>query len=327
MVYMTSWLVMQDSEDRNKGIYIQELEVELSYRILSQSLNERANRLRKAEQRCFASGNIIEFTMWDEMAENFNKSILDTLEQPVIVAVSSCRVSKYRDYQLPATPATYHYLNPNIPEADQSQADKKATIINDSYHCMDHGPQPRPGCKYNFMAFITDPPATAPLTFFTPAADDKCNKMLKWKEHCLVYENPLTLLPQEASFSSQVARFMVTCFRAQTSFTVSSLFASSVVRKLGSKNALLLGTTADSDPEGDISLVEKLLNDNSSPRTLDELNSEDIIEFFSAFPIPVEGSDSLLKETNTILSYLDDSLHELETFSFDIEEKNSGSNH
>ncbi|GKD38863.1 hypothetical protein Tco_1259070, partial [Tanacetum coccineum] len=82
---------------------------------------------------------------------------------------------------------------------------------------------------------------------------------------------------------------------------------------------------ADFDPEGDISLVEKLLNDNSSPRTLDELNSEDIIEFFSAFPIPVEGSDSLLEETNTILSYLDDSLHELETFSFDIEEKNGGS--
>ncbi|GJT96242.1 hypothetical protein Tco_1091760 [Tanacetum coccineum] len=82
---------------------------------------------------------------------------------------------------------------------------------------------------------------------------------------------------------------------------------------------------ADSDPEGDIRLVEKLLNDNSSHRTPDELNSEDIIEFFSAFPIPVEDSDSLLEETNTILSYLDDSLPELETFSFDIEEKNSGS--
>ncbi|GKC31312.1 hypothetical protein Tco_1038606 [Tanacetum coccineum] len=44
----------------------------------------------------------------------------------------------------------------------------------------------------------------------------------------------------------------------------------------------------------------------------------------NAFPIPVEGSDFLLEETNTILSYLDDSLPELETFSFDIEEKNSG---
>ncbi|GJW25063.1 hypothetical protein Tco_0038874 [Tanacetum coccineum] len=48
-----------------------------------------------------------------------------------------------------------------------------------------------------------------------------------------------------------------------------------------------------------------------------------IIEFFSAFPIPVEGSDFIFEETNAILSYLDDSLLELETFSFHIEEKNS----
>ncbi|GJZ94744.1 hypothetical protein Tco_0666947 [Tanacetum coccineum] len=81
---------------------------------------------------------------------------------------------------------------------------------------------------------------------------------------------------------------------------------------------------ADFDPEGDIRLDEKLINDNSSHRTPDELNYEDIIEFFSAFPTPVEDSDSLLEETNTILSYLDDSLPELETFSFDVEEKNSG---
>ncbi|GKD51965.1 hypothetical protein Tco_1280941, partial [Tanacetum coccineum] len=88
---------------------------------------------------------------------------------------------------------------------------------------------------------------------------------------------------------------------------------------------------ADSDPEGDIRLVEKLLTNNSSHRTPDELNFEDIIEFFSAFPIPVEDSDSLLEETNTILSYLDNSLPELETFkkfSFHddpTEEKNCGS--
>ncbi|GJY92013.1 hypothetical protein Tco_0507795 [Tanacetum coccineum] len=81
----------------------------------------------------------------------------------------------------------------------------------------------------------------------------------------------------------------------------------------------------DFDPEGDIRLVEKLSYDNSSPRPPEELNSEDIFKFFSAFPIPVEGSDFLLEDTNTMLSHLDDSLPELETFSFDIEEKNSDS--
>ncbi|GJU31072.1 hypothetical protein Tco_1174661 [Tanacetum coccineum] len=81
----------------------------------------------------------------------------------------------------------------------------------------------------------------------------------------------------------------------------------------------------DFNPEGDTRLIEKLSYDNSSPRPPEELNSEDIIEFFSAILITVEGSDFLLEETNTILSYLDDSLPELENFSFDIEEKNSGS--
>ncbi|GKD94093.1 hypothetical protein Tco_1373930 [Tanacetum coccineum] len=91
-------------------------------------------------------------------------------------------------------------------------------------------------------------------------------------------------------------------------------------------NSIPLGIDeVDFDLEGDTCLIEKLLYDNSSPRPSEELNFEDIINFFSAFPIPVEGSDFLLEETNTILSYLDFSLPELETFSFDIEEKNSGS--
>ncbi|GJV18175.1 hypothetical protein Tco_1363498 [Tanacetum coccineum] len=89
-------------------------------------------------------------------------------------------------------------------------------------------------------------------------------------------------------------------------------------------NPIPLGIAgADSDPEGDIRLVEKLLNDNSSHQTPDELNYEDIIEFFSAFPIPVEDLlvDSLLERDNTIFSHLDDSLPELETFSFDVGKK------
>nr|GFA16022.1 hypothetical protein [Tanacetum cinerariifolium] len=53
---------------------------------------------------------------------------------------------------------------------------------------------------------------------------------------------------------------------------------------------------ADCDPEEEICLIEKLLYDNSSPRTLEEFiskNSDAIIESFSPFPIPVEDSDSL----------------------------------
>ncbi|GJZ52372.1 hypothetical protein Tco_0606887, partial [Tanacetum coccineum] len=67
---------------------------------------------------------------------------------------------------------------------------------------------------------------------------------------------------------------------------------------------------ADFDPEEDIRLVEKLLYDNSSPRPPEEFNSEisdAIIESFSPSPIPVEDSDSLIKEIDIFLA-LDDSI-------------------
>ncbi|GJY33605.1 DNA helicase [Tanacetum coccineum] len=47
-------------------------------------------------------------------------SNIHSMEKPVIIAISSCRVSKYTDYQLSASLATYYYLNPKIPEAEES---------------------------------------------------------------------------------------------------------------------------------------------------------------------------------------------------------------
>ncbi|GKB97906.1 hypothetical protein Tco_0984043 [Tanacetum coccineum] len=50
-----------------------------------------------------------------------------------------------------------------------------------------------------------------------------------------------------------------------------------------------------------------------------------LILFSLPLPIPYEDSDSLVEETDTLLSHFDNSSPEYETFSFDIEEKSSGS--
>ncbi|GKD72425.1 hypothetical protein Tco_1330707 [Tanacetum coccineum] len=66
----------------------------------------------------------------------------------------------------------------------------------------------------------------------------------------------------------------------------------------------------EADPEEDIRLIEKLLNDDSSPHSLEELNSEipdAIIESFSPSPIPVEDSDSLMEKIDIFLAS-DDSI-------------------
>ncbi|GJR98321.1 hypothetical protein Tco_0270495 [Tanacetum coccineum] len=72
----------------------------------------------------------------------------------------------------------------------------------------------------------------------------------------------------------------------------------------------------DSNPEGDIRLMERLLYDNSTPRPSEafQVNSDTIIESFPTFTIPVEDSDSLFPG-------LDDSIPSgIESDDFDSED-------
>ncbi|GJY54632.1 hypothetical protein Tco_0446296 [Tanacetum coccineum] len=62
---------------------------------------------------------------------------------------------------------------------------------------------------------------------------------------------------------------------------------------------------SDFDHEEEIHLVKKLLYDNSSPRPPEKFNSKNsdaVIESFSASPILVEGSDSLMDEIDIFLA-------------------------
>nr|GEU72393.1 hypothetical protein [Tanacetum cinerariifolium] len=67
---------------------------------------------------------------------------------------------------------------------------------------------------------------------------------------------------------------------------------------------------ADCDHEEEIRLIKKLLYDNTSPRPSEEFifeNSDVAIKSFSPSPIPVEDSNSLMKEIDLSLT-LDDSM-------------------
>ncbi|GJS22205.1 hypothetical protein Tco_0450837 [Tanacetum coccineum] len=92
-------------------------------------------------------------------------------------------------------------------------------------------------------------------------------------------------------------------------------------------NPILPGITKTNfDPKEDIRLIKKLLYDNSSPRPLEELNSEiydAMIESFSSSPIPVKDSDSLMEEIDIFLD-VDDSIPPgIDSDGYDSEEDNS----
>ncbi|GJT05817.1 DNA helicase [Tanacetum coccineum] len=64
-------------------------------------------------------GNVIQLTMWDDLAKYFNKQEIEKLPFPTLNAVSSCQAAS-TDVQLAATLATYYYINPQIPEAENA---------------------------------------------------------------------------------------------------------------------------------------------------------------------------------------------------------------
>ncbi|GKG01829.1 hypothetical protein Tco_0306534, partial [Tanacetum coccineum] len=79
----------------------------------------------------------------------------------------------------------------------------------------------------------------------------------------------------------------------------------------------------------DVILREKLLNVHHLISKIESLKvnptPDRVLESPSLFPIPVADSDSFLEESDTSLSYLDNSLLEFETSSDHTEETRSGS--
>nr|GEX45857.1 hypothetical protein [Tanacetum cinerariifolium] len=79
----------------------------------------------------------------------------------------------------------------------------------------------------------------------------------------------------------------------------------------------------------DVILREKLLNINRLIANIESLNDnptpDRVLKSPSSFPIPIEDSDSFMKETNISFPYSDNSLPEFETFSDHTKETRSGS--
>ncbi|GKC40011.1 hypothetical protein Tco_1052395 [Tanacetum coccineum] len=78
-----------------------------------------------------------------------------------------------------------------------------------------------------------------------------------------------------------------------------------------------------------IDIVDSLCNkfpiENNSLSGNPTPSSDSVVESLSPSPIPYGDSDSLIEETETLLSHFNDSLPDYETFCFDIREKSSDS--
>ncbi|GKE00209.1 hypothetical protein Tco_1388192 [Tanacetum coccineum] len=73
------------------------------------------------------------------------------------------------------------------------------------------------------------------------------------------------------------------------------------------------------------SLCDKFLIENNSLSGKPTPSSDSVVESLCPLPTPFGDSDSLLEETDTLLSHFNDSSPDYEAFCFDIREKSSGS--
>ncbi|GJS23871.1 DNA helicase [Tanacetum coccineum] len=89
-------------------------------------------------------GDVVEVTLWDEMATDFSREEFELMEQLVIFVVSSCKANVYGVIRYSPT---YYYFKLDIPNLEE---------LRD---------------QYNFKESITDASTTAAVTFFTPNAD------------------------------------------------------------------------------------------------------------------------------------------------------------
>ncbi|GKE21031.1 hypothetical protein Tco_1432543 [Tanacetum coccineum] len=79
---------------------------------------------------------------------------------------------------------------------------------------------------------------------------------------------------------------------------------------------------SDEDGPSEVLDIQKPIHSLSGNLTP---SSDSVVESLYPLPTPCEGSDSLVEETNILLSHFNYSLPDYETFYFDIEEKSGGS--
>ncbi|PWA78557.1 nucleic acid-binding, OB-fold protein [Artemisia annua] len=147
------------------------------------------------------NNNVVLFTLWNDKAENFEEAEYAQMQQPVILAVSSCYLKTYDgQIQLSVTSATHYYFNPPIEETSEllaaynniSLSEVMILQVDTAYdwyyqkcdecggkldygfvhgHCHPYGSQSYPQNSYSFRIIMTDGTGNAVMTCFSPQTD------------------------------------------------------------------------------------------------------------------------------------------------------------
>nr|GEX04809.1 DNA helicase [Tanacetum cinerariifolium] len=167
-------------------------------------------------------------------AEKFDMHEYAQMPKPVVIAVSSTwATTKYGALQINATPATYYYLNPNIPEVHHilnvkcTSCNKK--VPKETSACSDHGLQPI-NYGYCFRILIDDGTAIATITCFSPEAHTftpNCNDLVNNVQNKDNHSLPDALKALENTTHIFQYRFGQKAKPGRPNFSLDSVFSAS----------------------------------------------------------------------------------------------------
>nr|GEW79156.1 hypothetical protein [Tanacetum cinerariifolium] len=128
----------------------------------------------------------VEMLLWDDLEKQFKKDEIEQLPRPIIIAVSSCRVAKYRDVQLETTPTTFYYINPQTKEdADAYKMFKEKYEVNPplqvcKYRCVDPEQEKTRNRQTLYALLQQDPTGFKGVRFTCEAMITNLNKNRSW---------------------------------------------------------------------------------------------------------------------------------------------------
>ncbi|PWA35988.1 nucleic acid-binding, OB-fold protein [Artemisia annua] len=155
------------------------------------------------------NGNSIELTLWGHLAETFNKEGIDALEKPIIIAVSSCKVSRFRNL---------FNLNPPLQVIRQPFKDKEKEKTRNRFplaRLLQQIPKTYTGVRFTSEATITGLSTTREWYYKScdtcPLKTEKNEDVYQCKVHGPV-ANPINRYNFKAYITDNTQTVMVTFF-------------------------------------------------------------------------------------------------------------------
>nr|GEX82562.1 hypothetical protein [Tanacetum cinerariifolium] len=223
------------------------------------------------------------------------------------------------------------YIPPPVPHTPRVEVEKEPETLMDEVHItslVSTAHVPSPGIQPVLMDALTQIPKFTKVLKDLLKDKEKLEKLANTLMNVECSAILLNKVPENLYDPRKVPIILGTPF-LRTARALVDLYEEKLTFRVRNEEVMFYTDKSSRNNSRDIHSVnciniinfskDKMMRCNPTP------SFDYVVESPSPSPIPYEDGDSLVEETNTLLSHIDDSFLEYETFCFDTEKKSSGS--